>query len=148
MAVVNTKATAVTNADSATNTPTPLKVAGGRVKSSIGSVAVANGDSIASTLRFARVHSSWRVRRVLLSNDAIATATADIGILETAANGGAAVDADLFGSAVALTAAQSNIDVTRESGVITVANMEKPLWQLLGLTSDPGKWYDLAATLT
>jgi hypothetical protein len=111
-------------------------------------VAVANGDSIASVLRFARVHSSWRIRRVLLSSDAITTAAADIGILETAANGGAAVDADLFASAASLASAQSNVDVTRESGVITVANMEKQLWQLLGLTADPGKWYDLGATLT
>jgi hypothetical protein len=148
MAVVNTKATAVTNADATPAVPNSNKIDGGRQRSKVGVVAVANGDSIGSTLRFARVHSSHRIRRVLLSSDAIATATADIGILETAANGGAAVDADLFASAAALTAAQSNVDVTRESGVNTVAKAEQQLWQLLGLTADPNKFYDLAATLT
>lgn len=148
MAVVNTKATAVTNADAAPNVPTSTKIAGGRIKSNVGVVAVANGDSIGSVLRTARVHSSWRIRRVLLSSDAITTAVADIGLVETAANGGAAADADLFGSAVALTAAQSNVDVTRESGVYTVANAEKQVWQLLGLTADPNKFYDVAGTLT
>jgi hypothetical protein len=39
------------------------------------------------------------------------------------------------------------LEVTRESGVITVANMEKRVWQLLGLSSDPGIEYDVTGTL-
>lgn len=149
MAVVNTKATAVTNADaSPTQSFSSTKIAGGRIKEAVGFVTVANGDSIASTLRFARVHSSWRPSRVLLSSDAITSAAGDVGICETAANGGAAVDADLFGSAVSLAAAQTNVDITHESGVVTLAKVEQQLWQLLGLSADPAKWYDLVVTLT
>lgn len=151
MAVVNTKSTAVTGAD--TSPPSNgqfvgMRVHGGRIKESIGVVEVANGDSIGSTLRLARVSSSDRISRVLLSCDAITTATADIGICETAANGGAAVDADLFASAQALTSALVNSDVTHESGSFGIEKIEQPLWQALGLSKDPGKLYDLTATLT
>jgi hypothetical protein len=149
MAVVNTKANAVTNADAAPSQSfSSTKIAGGRIKEAVGFVAALNGDSIASTYRFARVHSSWRPSRVLLSSEAITSGAADIGIFDIAANGGLAVDADLFGSAVSIASAQSNVDVTHESGVITLVKVEQQLWQLLGLTSDPGKWYDLTATLT
>lgn len=151
MAVVNTKGTAVTAADTsppANGQFVNARVHGGRIKESVGVVAAANGDSIGSTYRLARVSSSDRISRVLLSCEVIATATADVGIYEIATNGGAAVDADFFASAQALTAALVNTDVTHESGVFTLANVEKPLWQALGLTKDPGKLYDVTATLT
>lgn len=151
MAVVNTKGTAVTAADAsppANGQFVGMKVHGGRIKESIGVVEVANGDSIASVLRLARVSSNDRISRVLLSCDAVTSAAADIGICETAANGGAAVDADFFASGQSLATAVANVDVTHESGVFDIAAIEKPLWQALGLTKDPGKLYDVAATLT
>lgn len=151
MAVVNTKGSAVTAAD--TSPPSNgqfvnAKVHGGRIKESIGTVEAVSGDSIGSTYRLVRVSSSDRISRVLLSCDAITTAAADIGIYETAVNGGAAVDADFFASAQVLTSALVNSDVTHESGVFDIAAIEKPLWQALGLTKDPGKLYDVVATLT
>lgn len=154
MAVVNTKATAVTNADSATNTPTSTKLTGGRIKESVGIVEAVSGDSIASTYRYCRVHSSWRISRMLLSCDAITTCAADFGIYETAANGGAAVDVDYFASAQSLAAALVNTDIGHEADAADagagfgLADAEKCLWQGLGLTADPGKWYDVVGTLT
>ena len=148
MAVVNTKASAITAGDTA-GTLAKKSLQGGVLKESNGIVAVANGDSIASTLRLARVPSNARISRVLLNCTAITSAAADIGIYETAANGGAVVDADLFASAQSIaTAIVNNTDVTYESGIITAANYEQPLWALLGLTADPGKQYDVVATLT
>jgi len=86
---------------------------------------------------------------VLLSCTAFdTTGAADIGVYQTAANGGAVVSAALFGSAVVLTTALVHSDVTHESGTYTVADVEKPLWQALGLSADPGIEYDIAATLT
>lgn len=147
MAVENRKATAVTNADaSPTQQFNPTRILGGRVKEEVGTIELANGDSIASVNRFGRVSSGWRVSQLLLSTDAITGAAADIGLYDTAANGGAVVDADLFGSAVSLASAQSGVDVAFEAG--DIANAEKAIWELLGLTSDPGKQYDVAATLT
>jgi hypothetical protein len=39
-------------------------------------------------------------------------------------------------------------DVTHQSGTFSLANAEKPLWQALGLSSDPGIMYDVVLTLT
>lgn len=154
MAVVNTKSTAVTNADAATQTNLSLKIAGGRIRESVGTVEAVNGDSIGSTFRLARIRSGDRVSRVMLSCDAITTCTGDVGIYDIAANGGAVVDADFFASAQSLSAALVNQDVTHEADAADAgagfghADVEKPLWQALGLAADPYKLYDIAVTLT
>jgi hypothetical protein len=154
MAVVNTKSTAVTNADAATQTNLSLKIAGGRLRESVGTVEAVNGDSIGSTFRLARLRSGDRVSRVMLSCDAITTCAGDVGIYDIAANGGAVVDADFFASAQSLAAALVNQDVTHEADAADagagfgLADVEKPLWQALGLAADPGKLYDIAVTLT
>lgn len=154
MAVVNTKSTAVTNADAATQTNLSLKIAGGRLRESVGTVEAVNGDSIGSTFRLARIRSGDRVSRVMLSCDAITTCAGDVGIYDIAANGGAVVDADFFASAQSLAAALVNQDVTHEADAADagagfgLADVEKPLWQALGLAADPYKLYDIAVTLT
>jgi len=154
MAVVNTKATAVTNAD-ATNPQAfnSQKLAGGRVKRHVGMAEAANGDSIGSTYRLARVHTSWSIDRVLLSCDAITTCAADIGVYDVAAvNSGAAIDADFFASAQSLASALANQDVTHEADAADAGagyglqDVEKTLGAALGLTTD--KWVDIVATLT
>ncbi|WP_414488081.1 hypothetical protein [Stenotrophomonas maltophilia] len=127
----------------------PTKLATGRVKESIGVIAVANGDSIGSVLRFFSVHSSWRVGAVLASCTAITTGAADIGLYDLPTrNAGAVVDADFFASAQDLSAALDGTNVLRESGLVTVEKLEWPIWRLLGLAADPGLYYDVAATLT
>ncbi len=154
MAVVNTKSTAVTNADAATQTNLSLKIAGGRLRESVGTVEAVNGDSIGSTFRLARIRSNDRVSRVMLSCDAITSCAGDVGIYDIAANGGAVVDADFFASAQSLASALVNADVTHEADAADAgagfghADVEKPLWQALGLAADPYKLYDIAVTLT
>mgnify|MGYP001358324461 CR=1 FL=1 len=149
MAVVALKSTPITNADTV---PVRLNSAGldrGRILECRGVIAaVTSGDSIGSTYRTCRVRSSDYVTRVLLDNATLGAAcTGDIGLYQTAANGGAVVDADFFASAVDLNAVNRALDVTQESGVITVANMEKRIWELLGLSADPQRDYDVAITL-
>ncbi len=156
MGVVNTKVTAVTNADLVnpqTNNPTRLQ--NGRIKESVGTLEAANGDSIGSTYRFARIHSSWRPSQVLLSCDPITSGAMDVGLYDIASvNAGAVIDADFFASAVSIAAALVHSDITHEADAADVgagyglADVEKPLWQALGLTVDPGKWYDVVGTLT
>lgn len=153
MAIVNTKATAVTNAD-ATNpvTNNPLKIAGGRCKAFVGVCEAASGDSIDSVYRFARVHTSWRIERVLLSCDAITTCAGDVGVFDVAAAGGAAIDRDFFASAQSLASALVHTDVTHEADAADagagygLADCEKTLGAALGLTTD--KWVDIAVQLT
>ena len=150
MAVVNVKSTSVAGGDNATPAKAGVTVGPRRLYEDVATVEVTNGDSIASTFRLARLHSSVRMSELKIKCDAITGAVADFGIYETAANGGAAVDADCFGSAVSLVAAivASPSDVLHESGVLDISEIEQPLWQILGLTSDPNKQYDVVATLT
>lgn len=153
MAVVNKLSAALAQRDGVpsqlNSNAAPTKLATGRVKESIGVIAVANGDSIGSVLRFFSVHSSWRVGAVLASCTAITTGAADIGLYDLPTrNAGAVVDADFFASAQDLSAALDGTNVLRESGLVTVEKLEWPIWRLLGLAADPGLYYDVAATLT
>lgn len=154
MAIVNVKANAVGNLDGSTSQVlNRTKLSGGRIKEIVGTVEVTNGDSIDSVYRFARVHSNWRISQILKKSDAITSAVADIGLHDTAANGGAVVDRTFFASAVAITAADTpGTDVTHEVGAVAskmdVANIEKTIWEVLGLTADPNKFYDVTAMLT
>lgn len=131
------------------STQASTKVATGRLKESIGRIAVDNAEAIASILRCFSVHSSWRVSEILLYCTAITTCAGDIGLYDLpTVNAGAEVDKDLFATAQSLASALDGTNVLREATTITIANLEKPIWQLLGLTADPGKWYDVAITLT
>lgn len=150
MAVVTVKSNSVAGGDSPTPTKGNVQIGPRRLYEDASTVEVTNGDSIGSQYRLARVPSSARMSALLVKCDAITTAAADFGIYETAANGGAAVDADCFGSAVSIAtaAAATPIDVLHESGVLDISEIEQPLWQILGLTKDPNKLYDVVATLT
>ena len=147
MAVVNTKASAITAADAGTAVKKNLTA--GVLTECAGTLEAVSGDSIASVFRLARVPSNARISRVLLSCDAITTCAGDVGVYDVAAvNSGAVIDADFFASAQSLATALANTDVTHESGVFGVEDIEQPLWQALGLSADPGKQYDIAVTLT
>jgi len=110
------------------------------------SATIPSGDIV----RLVRVPSNARIDAVLLSTgDATTAGAIDIGVYQTADNGGAVVDADLFASALALTGGPfSRSDQTWESGQYTYAESCLPLWAALGLSVDPGVEYDIAATVT
>lgn len=148
MAVVNTKSTVISNGDATPTVITTAQLGDGRMRQKRGVIAAVSGDSIASVYRLFRVKSNDIMAQLLLSCDAITTCAGDIGLYKTAAAGGAVVDADFFASAQSLATALSNSDITRESGVVTIANMEKPIWEALALTADPQIEYDVAVTLT
>lgn len=155
MAVVTTKSATVTNRDATPRVFSNARVAQAEMKEAVGFVEAVNGDSIASKYIFASVPSNARVSQVLLSCDAIAVSGAgDIGIYKSVPDGGTVVDADFFASAQVVTAALVNSDVTHEADAADagagfgLADCEKPLWEALGLSADPGIWYDVVMTLT
>lgn len=151
MAVVNRNSTAIADMVAIPKVlVNPSKGASGQLFEAAGYVANAADDSENSVHRFCRIPSNARVSAVLLSTADASTAGAiHIGVYQTADNGGAVVDADLFASAFALTdGPYSNVDLTHESGEYTYAESMKPLWEVLGLTSDPNREYDVAATIT
>lgn len=150
MAVVNTLSTTVTNLDANPAVQNPAYKHHGRLRESIEYVTIASGDSTGSTFRLFRCWSGWRVSELLLDSPDIGTTTvADVGLYDTALNGGAVVDADFFGSAVSLKdGAVVKSDVVVESAVVTLTNRTKRIYEQLGLTTDPGKYYDVVLTLT
>lgn len=151
MSVVNRNSNTIANAVAVPRVPNSPGVGGeGILREVAGVVATATDDSQNSIHRFCRLPSNARVSQVLLSCIAAGSAGAvDVGLYQTVERGGAVVDADLFGSAVALTSGnKDNLDVTYESGEYTITESLKPLWEVLGLTEDPCIEYDLATTIT
>lgn len=151
MAIVNTKAAAVTNRDAAPPVLTPAHLVRGPVYEAVGAVEKAASDSNSSVYRIARFRSSDRVSQLTLFNDAITAGTSyDLGLYRTAFEGGAVVDADLFASALDLSSASqgSGTEALTEATGANIDKIEKRLWELLGLSADPQVDYDLALTAT
>lgn len=147
MAVVNTKATAITNADAVPAVASNRILTRGPMFAACGTVEVAAADDDGSVFRFARIPSNARVISIRRSNDAITGGTAyELGLHQTAGNGGAAADADLFGTTLDLSSAGAQVENRYEAA--DIANIEKRVWELLGLTSDPGRDYDVTLTGT
>lgn len=149
MAVVTLSSTTVTNANATPQALNKLGLDSGRVRRRIAKATITSGDSATSTYRLFRISSSDYIDKLFISSPDIGTTTtADFGLYDIAAvNAGAVVDADFFTAALSLKdGAIANSDVTH-GNIITLTNCEKPVWELLGLSADPRKQYDVAATL-
>ncbi len=145
MAVVNTKTTEVTNAD--TNKD-KFASNGYQEIVKVATIEVAAADSDTSTFRLMRLPSNAVITQLELASDALGTsATYDLGIYDIAENNsGGAVDADEFASDLNLSSAVAWTNVLEEAAATDISKIGQPLWQRLGETSDPGKPYDLVAT--
>lgn len=144
MAVVNTKSTVITNADQ--GVLSDRKFARARLLSSTGFVNKAAADSNASVFRFARLPSNAIIRAITVNADAAITAGTAYqlaGYDTPSANGGVVIgNLTSFGAALDLSAA--GIKSVRPAA----GDVEKTLWQLLGLATDPGKSIDIALLAT
>jgi hypothetical protein len=147
-AAANTKSTEVTNADATPPVKTHVSVSHGRLHTKVGTIEIAAADDAASVYRMCRVHSSWRLDEITRYNDAITSGTGfDLGLYDITEAGGAAVDDDLFASGISLASeSKTGVNDQFESASINIDDIEKPIWELLALSADPGKWYDLAYT--
>lgn len=148
MATVNTKSTAITNADATQpriQSQDWIQKAG--VFATVATVEVAAADDNNSVYRMVRVPSGARIHSIAIVSDAITAGTSyDVGVYKTAGDGaGAVVDADLFAAALDLSFGNTApVDITYAAR--DIADIEKRLWELLGLTSDPHKDYDICLT--
>ena len=151
MGVANTKGTAITNADATPPQLTNRAIAGAPLLISKAVVEVAAADDNDSVYRIARVPSNAVIHSIRILCDAITSGTSwHCGVWDTAGNGGAVVDADLFASAVDIAAGVAAwLELRYEaatSGPIDYA--EYPLWRVLDLgaatlAADPNKQYDI-----
>lgn len=149
MAVVTVKSQAITNRDSSPAVINDAAHSAAGLRGFIASAAIANGDSVGSKYILGQIPSNAVIHSVLVSTSADigTTTTADVGIYQTTANGGAVVDVDLFDDALSLKDGQITNSEILFSGAITMANSYKKLYEHLGLSSDPARAYDLVLTL-
>jgi len=122
----------------------------GNLKEACSVATVSATQASGDTIRMVRVPSNARISEVLLSTDDATTAGAiNIGVWQTVPNGGLVVDADLFASALALTGGPfQNSDQTFESGQYTFAESGLPLWDVIGLSTDPMIDYDIVCEVS
>lgn len=149
MAVVTTKSTQITNRDATPRVLTSGYLAAAEVKHKRDIVTTVNGDSATSKYIYFTIPSNAVLISLRKNHPDIGTTTAgDIGLYQTTANGGAVVDADFFTAASVFNAGAVSKTEVGFGNVLTVANMNKRIWEALGLSADPKIDYDVVVTLT
>ena len=118
--------------------------------------ALTTAEVSGSIIRLVRVPTDAIIKTIILENEALGTSvTADIGVYYSSstndspaanAKAGAVVDADFFASAVAVAAAVAPTNVTNESTTYNLSKRKQPLWEAVGLATDPGGFFDIAVT--
>jgi hypothetical protein len=147
MATEALKSTPVTNAEASPVVFNNSGVEGGAMRQSVATVEATAKDA-GSTYRMLRIPSNATgISLIFACDDLGTTATVNVGLHQTTANGGAVVDADFFASAVDCnSAAVAPTHIEHESGVYGIEDIETPLWEALGLSADPGIDYDVMVT--
>jgi len=147
------KGTAITNREA---TPRVLNNpglgGGGRLKIAIGHIAsVTAALSITSIIRLVEVPSNAVVSSILFQSAAQGAGAFSIGVFRTLQDGGlvAATSADqFFATAINCASAVVLADVVNESTTYTIAKQSQPLWQAIGMTTDPKSMLDICAVVT
>lgn len=141
MSVVNKYGTGVRD-------PASLKaidgiLAGAEVRVVPSTITITTGDSANSTHRIATVPSNAIIDP---SSEYLfaATGITDLDVGVAYPNGGAVIDADCYVDGDDVSAAGSQ--TLRGHGTLTTANAFKRVWEIAGLSSDPGGFLDLIAT--
>lgn len=137
----------LTNRDATPRVPVNSSGNGAEVQEKVAYVAK-GAETDGSTWRFFDIPSNAIIGGLFYQNSAIAGFTSiKIGLYDTTKNGGAVVSAGLFGTALDLHLGQT-VWTDATTLVTTLDIIEKRVWELLGLASDPGKSYDVAMTGT
>lgn len=121
---------------------------GGIEKTAVGHlVSVTASLSGTSVIRLVEVPSNAIMTGLEFASAAQGGGTFDIGVYRNNKDGGAVVDADFFASAVAVTSAVVITGVLNESTTNTIVKQSQPLWQALGMATDPKATLDIALTV-
>jgi hypothetical protein len=159
MAVDHVKSTGITNSDASPAVANTAGEIGGMAPLKVvtsGSVVALASSSTDATYQFCRVPSNAKIVDIFFESAAQAAGTMDIGAYyatdglggkPTALLAAAAIDQDFFATLLALTGAFARTSIINESGTNTPAKRVQPLWQALGLTTDPGGEIDICGTV-
>jgi len=149
MAVVNSKSTAITAFDARPRTRVGSHLHSGSLMVSRGTVEVAAGDDDGSVYRMLRLPSNAIIDGLFPLNDSITGGSDyDLGVYDTIDNNLAAVvDVNRFADAISMVGGRAvYLNAAYEDSPTGIINMEKRLWERLGLSSDPNKDYDICYT--
>lgn len=146
MSVFARKSTQITNRDASPQLLNDPGNAGSLIHGFVALVTAVTSDSSTSTYRFFQVPSNAVVRSLKMWTAALSTSVLlDIGIYDTTQNGGLVVTDNLFANNVDASGAIAGTDYRFSALAITTAG--KQLWDLLGLSADPSKSYDVVVTV-
>jgi hypothetical protein len=151
------KSTAITNLDSS---PVVANTAGeggpARVKHVTAFITTVSADNAGSTYRLVRLPSYAIVKSIRFESAAMTGGKFNLSVYysdsttdgTSSANTGVIVPTtgdQFFASDIDAASAVGITDVTNESGNYTIDKRNKHLWDALGLTSDPGGFFDIVA---
>lgn len=158
MASFNLKSTIITNRDASPKVLTDPFVSGGEIRESEGYVQTGSAtDAVGSTYRLCQVPSNARVTSLVFQCDALGgSSTVNIGVYYpttlplgsglVASNAGAAISASCFIAGISTVSAVAATEIITRANV-TIANQEQAVWQLAGLSSDPGIYLDIVVAV-
>lgn len=161
MAVDHVKSQAITDADGATPpivSQTAGKGVGNYLKEVSGSAVAVASSSADATYQLVRLPSAAKVKEIIFESAAQGAGKFDLGVYyatdgrsgpnkKTALLAADAIDQDLFATVIDCASDVAPTDVTNESGSYTIDKRIKPLWEAAGLSSDPGGFIDIVATV-
>lgn len=163
MGTSHLKSGAITNLDAIPAVPvTTGEGAPGYLREVSGFVTTVSADAALSTYQLVRLPTNAKVKSIQLSNAAMTAGKVQIGVYYSdstidgtaAANQGLVVPTtgvNFFANDVDLTSANNGVEEVFQNQATGGANtpllLNTQLWQALGLTSDPGGYFDIVATV-
>jgi hypothetical protein len=157
MAVDHVKSATITNLDASPVVPnTAGRGAGGLLKEVSGYATAVASSSADATYQLVRIPSTAVVKSIIFESEAQTAGKFDLGLYyATDGQGGKpaallaadAIDQDFFATVIDCAAAVVPTEVVQEAGTYTLDKRNQPIWQAVGLTSDPGGQFDIVATV-
>lgn len=157
MAIVAVKSTSITNLDASPRVMnTQGEGAGFSMEEIDDYVTITAAASITSVFRVVRVPTTVKMKSLIFESQAQGAGVVDIGVYYSAsvddspaaaALAGAVVDQDFFASSVNLASLVVPTQEINESTTYSLDKRSLPLWQAVGLSADPGGWFDIALTV-
>ena len=157
MATEGLKSTAITNLDASPIVANTAGVQGPFQQKAVDAyITTTSGVTVGSTYRMLRLKTTCYLKSLVIAGEAMTQGPFDVGAYYSDATmdgtlstlRGTVIDADRWGSAVSFASAVQPTDIITESGVCTVDKLFQPLWQMVGLSADPGGCIDIVLTST
>lgn len=161
MAVDHVKSTPITNLDASPVVPNTMGEGGpATLKEVSGYTTAVASSSVNATYQFCRIPSNAKVKSIIFESEAQTAGKLDIGLYyATDGVGGKptsllaanAINQSFFATAANVDCASAvapvEIACPAKGGTYTLDKRTQPIWQAVGLTSDPGGFFDIVAVV-